>query len=108
MKKPKSGCHFEFEIFHLKFSISFRSRLLSAALTDILVDQLFQFLPRLEVGNLFRRDFDFLSGFRIAAGARFAAAQTEAAEAAQLDLLSGAQRLDDRVEHDVDDRLRLL
>jgi len=34
MKKPKSGCHFEFEIFHLKFSISFSSGLFSAALTN--------------------------------------------------------------------------
>src|SRR2546428_1300097 len=98
-------------ILNSKFFIrnsSFSPGLFSTALTDRLVDQLLEFLPRLEVGNLFRRDFDFLSGFRIAAGARFATAQTEAAEAAQLDLLSGAKRLDDRVEHDVDDRLRLL
>ena len=34
---------------------------------------------------------------RVAAGARLAAAQAEAAEAAELDLLAGAERVDDLV-----------
>src|SRR5688572_14040597 len=73
-----------------------------------LVDQFLQFLAGLEVRDLLRRHFQLLPGLRIAAGAGLAAAQAEAAEAAELDLLSGAEGVDDGVEDDVDDRLGLL
>src|SRR5450631_1403084 len=70
-----------------------------------LVDQLLQLFSRLEIRDFFRWDFNLLASFRIAARARLAAAQTEAAEAAKLDFLTGAQRVDDRIEDDVHDRL---
>src|SRR5215211_2466954 len=73
-----------------------------------LVDQLLQLLARLEVRDLLRGHFNLLPRLRIAAGAGLAAAQAEAAEAAELDLLAGAEGVDDGVEDDVDDRLGLL
>src|SRR2546423_4746215 len=105
-----------FCILHFAFCISllpcrgfFRTFFLGdeRPLRDRLVDQLLQLFAGLEVRDLLRRHFRFLAGLRIAAGARLAVAETEASESAELDLLSGAERLDDGIEDDVDDRLRL-
>src|ERR1700741_17046 len=73
-----------------------------------LVDQFLQLFARLEVRNLLRRYFDFLTGLGVTAGARLAAAEAETAEAAELDLLAGTEGVDDGVEHNVDDGLGLL
>src|SRR6266849_8603451 len=101
-----------FEIRNSKFLISLAGSALlvrrsSAAHLQHLVDELFQLLAGLEVRDFLRRYFDLLTGLGIAPGARFAAAKTEASESAQLDLLSGEERLHDGVEHDVDDGLGL-
>src|SRR5512140_3321287 len=45
-----------------------------------LVDQLLKLFAWLEVRDLLRRHVDFLAGLGIASGARFPAAETEAAE----------------------------
>src|SRR6185369_14262445 len=72
------------------------------------VDQLPELLPGLEVG-------DPLCGHQhpgprlgVAAGAAVPAADAEAAEAAQLDLLALVQGVDDRGEHGVHDDLGVL
>src|SRR5438105_3477573 len=84
-----------FSILHSNFELrnSFaRPCRASLDLAQNLVDQLLQFFPRLEVRNLLGRHFHFLAGLGVAAGARFAAAEAEAAESAQLDFLSGPER----------------
>src|SRR4051794_36881445 len=63
------------------------------------VDQIFQFLARLEVRDLLRRHVHLVARLRIAALARLALAQAEAAESTQLDLLATMQRIDDALEH---------
>src|SRR5215510_16205385 len=58
------------------------------------VDQLFELLSRLELGDAFGRDVDRGACFGVAAPPGVALAHPEAAEAAQLDLLSTIERLD--------------
>src|SRR5688572_1846440 len=72
------------------------------------VDQLLQLLAGLEVGHLLRRHVHLVAGLRVAALARLALPQAEAAEPAQLDLLPAMQRIDDALEHRVDDDLGML
>src|SRR5258708_32064131 len=72
-----------------------------------LVDQLLQFLAWLEVWDLLRRHVHLLSRLGVASRTGLAAAKAEAAEAAELDLLAGAKRFNDRVKDDVDDGLGL-
>src|SRR5258707_11095223 len=57
-----------------------------------LVDQILQFLAGLEEWNLFSRYLDALAGLGVPAHARFALAGAETAKAADLDLVSRAQR----------------
>jgi hypothetical protein len=57
-----------------------------------IVHQVLQFFAGLEERNLFRGNFHPLSGLGIAPDARFALARTEAAKAANLDLVTRAQR----------------
>src|ERR1700737_2002045 len=112
---PRSSLHSSFEILHSKFEL--RHSLASGTLlptctsaadhVQCLVDELLQLLPGLEVRDLLRWHFHLLAGLGVAAGPRFAAAETAAAESAQLDFLSGAERLHDGVEHDVHDGLGL-
>src|SRR4026209_2046458 len=72
------------------------------------VDQVFELLARLEIGDLLRRHVHLLSRLGIAPLARAPLPDTEAPEAAQLDLLVLVQSLDDRVEHRLDDDLGVL
>src|SRR5262245_59252690 len=72
------------------------------------VDELFELLARLEVRDLLRRDVDLVARLRVAALPRLTLAQPEAAEAAQLDLLTPMQRIDDALEDRVDDDLGVL
>src|SRR5690349_23125435 len=72
------------------------------------VDQILQFLARLEVGHLLRRHVHLVAGLRITALARLALPQPEAAEAAQLDLLASVQRFDDALEYGVDNDFGML
>src|SRR5687768_573309 len=74
----------------------------------VAVDQLLQLLARLEVGDLLRRHVHLVPRLRVAALARLPAAQPEAAESAQLDLLAAMQRVDDALEDRVDDDFRML
>src|SRR5262249_33212964 len=67
------------------------------------VDQLFEFLARLEIRDAFGRDVDRGPCFGVAAPPGVALAHTEAAEAAQLDLLSAIERLDNIFEDLFDD-----
>ena len=62
------------------------------------VDQLFKLFAGFEISDAFCRDLDGRSGFRIAAFARISFAHAETAKAAQLDLFSAVQRLDNAVE----------
>src|SRR5712691_5060062 len=70
------------------------------------VDEVLQLFARLEKRNLLGFDFDLLSGFRVAAYAPAALAGTEAAKAANLDLLAFLQRADDAFENGLNDRFR--
>ena len=72
------------------------------------VDQLLQLLAGLEVRHLLRRHIHLVAGLGIASLARLAPPQAEAAESAQLDLLAAMQRVDDALEHRVDDDLGVL
>src|SRR6202453_5344093 len=71
------------------------------------VDVILQFLARLEIGDLLGRDFHFRAGLRVAAGASTALAGAKAAEAADLDLVVGLQRLDDTFENRFNHGFRL-
>src|SRR5437016_3705876 len=72
---------------------------------DFFVDELLELFAGLEVRNLLRRDVHLVAGLRVASLAGFALAEAEAAEPAQLDLLAAMQRVDDALEHRVDDDL---
>ena len=67
------------------------------------VDQVLQLFAGLEERNFLCRDFDTLAGLGIASDARFALTGTEAAEAADLDFVAGAERPNDAVENSLDD-----
>src|SRR3954467_5066174 len=69
------------------------------------IDQLFEFLARLEVRHLFWRHIHFVAGLRVAPFARLTTSQTKASKSAQFDLLAAMQRVDDALEHGVDDHL---
>src|SRR5579864_128129 len=81
---------------------------LSTRRSALAVQQLAQLLARLEVGDAFRRHLHLVAGLRVAPGARAAVADAEAAEASELDLLAILERVDDAVEHRVDDDLGVL
>src|SRR5579863_2288129 len=63
------------------------------------VYQVFQLFAGLEERDFLGRHFDLFPGLGIAAGARFALAGAEAAEAADLDLVAGAQGSHHAVEN---------
>src|SRR6478736_6527141 len=67
------------------------------------VDEILQFLAGLEVRNLLRRNVDLVTGLGVAALAGLALAKAEAAKTAEFDLLPAMQRVDDALEHRVDD-----
>ena len=69
-----------------------------------MIDEVFQFLARLEESNFFRRHFHLGAGLGIAAGASAALARAEAAEAADFDFVAGLKSGDDAVENGVDDQ----
>src|SRR5262245_28968419 len=73
-----------------------------------IVDEVLQFLARLEVRHFLRRHVHLLARLRIAPLARLAPPQPETAKAAQLDLLAAMQRIDDGLEHGIDDDLGML
>src|SRR3954470_14963946 len=52
------------------------------------IDQLFEFLARLEIRHLLRRHIDFVAGLRVAPLARLTTSQTKASKSAQFNLLS--------------------
>src|SRR4029079_827036 len=62
----------------------------------------------LEVRYLFRRHVHFVAGLRIPALSRLAFAEPEAAKCSQLDLLAAMQRVDDALEHRVDNDFGVL
>src|SRR5262249_20454298 len=72
------------------------------------VDELAQSLSYLEERHPLLRDVDTRPGFGIAALARVAVADPEAAEASKLDLVALRQRIRNVVEDRVDDCFRLL
>src|SRR5579884_1413437 len=67
------------------------------------VYQVFEFLAGLEERNFLGRHLDAVAGLGVAPDAGFALARTEAAKAADLDLIAGAQRAHDAVEDGLDD-----
>src|SRR5205823_4124266 len=69
------------------------------------INELLELLARLEVRHLLRRHVDLVARLRVPALARFPFAQAEAAKAPQLDFLAAVQRVDDALEHRVDDDL---
>src|SRR5262245_12763479 len=70
------------------------------------VDQLFEFLAWFEIGDAFGGDVYRGSCFGVAAPPGVALAHPEAAEAAQLNLLSAIKRLDNIFEDLFDDHFR--
>src|SRR4029079_4673944 len=74
----------------------------------LFVDELFQFLARLEVWDFLRRDVHLVASLGVAALAGLALAEAEAAEAAQLDLLAALQGVDDAGEDGIDDQFGVL
>src|SRR5256885_1565686 len=72
------------------------------------IDQILQFLAGLKERNLLRRHVDLGSGLGVTADARLAFPRAETAEAADLNLVAGAQRMNDAVEDRVDDLFRIL
>ena len=71
------------------------------------VEQGLQLLAHLEVRDLLGRDVHLLARLRVAALARGAVAEAEAAEAPDLDLLAALERGDDAPEGRLDDDPRL-
>src|SRR5690242_2771154 len=71
------------------------------------VQQGLQLLAHLEVGDLLGRHVHFLPRLRVAALARRAVAETEAAEAPDLDFLAVLQGVHDAAERGFDDDPRL-
>src|SRR5437764_10967093 len=74
-----------------------------AGVTGVPVHQVLQLFAGLKEGNLFSRDFDAVSSFRIATNAGFSLTGAEAAETANLDLVASAQGTNDAVEDGFDD-----
>src|SRR5687767_9090502 len=72
------------------------------------VDELLQLLARLEVRDFLRRYIDFVPRLRVPSLSRLALAKPEASEASQLDLLATVQRVDDALEHRIDDDFGVL
>ena len=72
------------------------------------VDQVLEIFAGLEVRNALLRNLDVIAGLGVAALTRAPTSHAEAAEAAQLDLVVALQRIDDRREDGVDDRLGVL
>src|SRR5512142_1324075 len=72
------------------------------------VDEILQLFARLEVRHLLGRHVHLVTRLRIASLAWLTLPQPEAAEAAKLDLLAAVQGVDNRLEHRVDDQLRVL
>ena len=54
------------------------------------VDQVFEFLAGLEIGNAFGGHFHFFAGLRIPADAGISLADPETAEAANFELVAGS------------------
>src|SRR5690349_10203129 len=62
------------------------------------VDAVLELLARLEARRLARRNLDRLAGLRVAARARRRLADTEGAEAAQVDLVTAGKRVRHQLE----------
>src|SRR6185312_1256278 len=69
------------------------------------IDGIAQFFGRLEEGHALGGDIDAFAGLGIAADAGVALAGTEAAKAANFDLVAGFEGADDRLEERVNDDL---
>src|SRR5271166_3793214 len=69
------------------------------------IHEVLQFLAGLEEGDLLRRNFHFFSGLRITSYAAAALASSEAAEAADLDLVALLKSIDDAFKDGFDDGL---
>src|SRR5262249_15933516 len=80
---------------------------LSACLGLAVVQRALHHLPRPKRQQSPRRNFDFLSGLRIAPDARLLVPHLEVAEARDLDLVPPLQGLLDRVEHQLNDLGRI-
>src|ERR1044071_4149731 len=69
------------------------------------VDQILEFLARLEERNLLRRDFNAIASLWVAADAGLTLTSTEAAETPDLDFVARPQRAHDALEDGFDDDL---
>src|SRR6185436_15324018 len=76
-------------------------------LTRVLVDQVLEFLARLEIRDALRRHVHLVAGLRVAALAGLALTEAEAAESAEFDLLATLQGIDDALKDRVDNDLRV-
>lgn len=72
------------------------------------IDQLFQVLSGLKVGNLLGGDKNFFSRFRVAALSRCPFSKTETPETPELNFSAILERLDDTVQDGLYDRLGIL
>src|SRR5882757_1618709 len=74
---------------------------------DAGIYQILQLLAGLEERNLFRGDFDFIAGLGITADAGFPLTRAEAAETANFDFVTHAQRANDAVEDGLHDHFAI-
>src|SRR5262250_2342382 len=72
------------------------------------VDQIFELLARLEIGDPLGGHFDLLACFWIAANACITLSHTEASKAANLEFVAGLERFDNALEQRIDDDFRVL
>src|SRR3989304_1415121 len=72
------------------------------------VDELFQFFARLEIGNLLGRHVHFFTGLGVTSLARLPLTDTKATEAAGLNLVAPVLSIDDALEDGVHDDLGML
>ena len=70
-------------------------------LSSVVINQLFQFLARLEVGNALGGDINRISGFRIATSTSAPFTHAEAAKSTEFDLLTLVQCFNDALEDDL-------
>jgi hypothetical protein len=93
---------------HARTMCSGTSHVVGLRLPVGLVDQVFQFLAGLEVGDALRRHVHLVAGFRIPSLAGLTAPEPEAAKPPKLDLVAAMERVHDGLEHGVDDDLGVL
>src|ERR1043166_3079459 len=96
------------QLIHALRACAFRRHGAVGGRGGIVIDQVFQFLARLEIRDALGGNFYAGSRLRIASHARLPLAGAEAAETADLDFIPATQSADDAVEDRLDNYLGIL